>query len=248
VKAKKAMSRTDFAIWDFARKNSDKGKIDELVRKYGLREEYEAHRVTLNRIRDEANHVGMDVEFIKDYAPRVIKDPEGFLKATVGSELGRENGGVISKTLEARAKKLGLSDPNEMTPEMKADVVSNVLFGGFSGFVKPGNTKERTIKFIPPHLDQYYMDSDAALMHYLHNMRKHIEIRNFFGKIPKVIAGAKAAMHQGQSRLRNALKEEEEAYIIDHPFHRMGEPFPESERVAGIKETIAEYRSILDKY
>ena len=236
-KAKK-MSRDDFADWDFARKNSDTEMINSLIKKYGMEKEYERYRETLNRLRDEANHVGLDIGWIKEYAPRVIKDAQGFLNAVGKGDMRP----IITDAIRKRAQHLGISVA-DMSPEMKADVVSNMLFGGWSGVGKPGNAKERTIKEIPHELNQYYMDSDAALMHYLHSIRKHVEIRNFFGKIPTVIAQAKSAMHQAQ-----AVEAEETAYMAIHPGHKKGEPFPESDRITGIKETVAQYRSILDRY
>ena len=99
--------------------------------------EYEAYRDVLNRIRDEANMVGLDVGFIKDYAPRVLKDAQGFL-----NHIGKgDDWPVIARALQDRAKKMGISIA-DMTPEMKADIVSNMLFGGSGYLGKPGNTKE----------------------------------------------------------------------------------------------------------
>lgn len=224
-KAKK-MTSEDFADWDYARKNSDTERIDELVEKYGMADEYQAYRETLNRVRDEANTVGLDVAFIQDYAPRVLKDPQGFL-----NHLGRgDQWPVITDAIRKKAKELEIP-VSKMSPEMKADIVSRMLYGSPQGLGGPGNAKERTIKRLPPELNQYYMDSDGALMQYLYNMRKHIEIRNFFGKLPEVIAGAKASMHAAEARLRAAQDE------------GAGE-----KRIEAIRETVAEYRAILDKY
>lgn len=241
-KAKK-MSAEDFTDFDFARKNSNTERINELVTKYGMEDEYKAYRETLDRIRDEANHVGLDIGWIKEYAPRVLKDAEGFL-----NHLGRgDKWPAITNALRARAKKMEISVA-DMSPELKAEIISNMLFGGGSGLGRPGNAKERTIKQIPPELNQYYMDSDGALMHYLQNIRKHVEIRNFFGKIPVVIQQAKSSMRQAEARLRKAQKEEEEKYILENPMHIKGDPIPESRRILGIKDTIRQYRDILDKY
>jgi len=242
-KAKKLMNPIDFQDWDIARKNSDTPKINELLAKYNMQSEYDRYRETLNRLRDEANNVGLDIGWIKEYAPRVIKDAQGFLNAVGKGDMRP----VITDAIKKRAEFLGISVA-QMSPEMKADIVSNMLFGGFSGVGKPGNAKERTIKEISPNLNQFYMDSDSALMHYLHSIRKHVEIRNFFGKLPVVISQAKAAMHAAQSRLRKAITEEEEKYMALHPDHQQGTPFPDTPRITGIRETVAEYRSILDRY
>jgi SAM-dependent methyltransferase len=241
-KAKK-MSANDFADWDRARKNGDTEKINELIKKYDLAKEYAVYRETLNNLRDEANEVGLDISFIKEYAPRVIKDAQGFLNAVGKGDMRP----VITDALNRRADQMGITVA-EMSPEQKADIISQMLFGGHPGIGRPGNAKERTIKEIPVELDQYYMDSDGALVNYLHSIRKNVEIRKFFGKVSTVVAKAKSAMRQAESRLRKALAEEEDQYATLHQDHKKGMPFPESERIKGIRETIAEYKNILDKY
>jgi hypothetical protein len=71
--AKSKMSKDDFADWDYARKNSDVNKINELIEKYGIRKEYDAYRKVLDRIRSEAYDVGLSIGKIEEYAPRVLK-------------------------------------------------------------------------------------------------------------------------------------------------------------------------------
>jgi hypothetical protein len=226
-KAQRGMDKNDFADWDYARKNGDKRKIDELIRKYNLAGEYREYRDVLNRIRDEANHVGMDVGFIHEYAPRVLKDPQGFL-----NHLGRgDDWPVISERLKEYARKHDMQ-VEEMDAALKADIISNMLFGAGGYIGTPGNVKERKLKDIPAELVQYYMDSDAALMHYLYNMRKHIEIRNFFGKIPKVIAGVRSNMRAAQTRLWAERRRRN----------------PDQEKIDRYTENIREYQDILDKY
>jgi len=225
-KAKK-MSSDDFKDWNYARLNSVKWKIDELIKKYNLEDEYKEYRKTLNTLRDEANDVGMDVKFIDEYAPRMIKDDKGFLRA-IGKD---ENRPVISDALKKRADDLGIL-VHEMTDEMKADIVSNVLYGGHVGAGKPGNTKERIIETIPPELMKYYMDADASLMNYLHSMRKTIEQRKFFGKVPVTVSNAKKAIHLTQAAIRKEEKKTE----------------PDTDKIQGWDDNITEHQRTLDKY
>lgn len=225
--ARQKMSKMDFIIWDLARKNSDVKRIDELVKKYGIRKEYDAYRKVLDRVFKEAQEVGIELGWINEYAPRVIKDPQGFL-----NELGRGNDWpVLTQKLKEVARRMDITVA-DMTPEMKADIISNMLFSGYYGMGAPGSTKERSIAMIPPNLNQYYMDSDAALMQYLHSMRKHIEARRFFGKVPQKISEAKRNMHAAMKRLR-----EEEAREI-----------PNQARIEMWRDSIAGYRGVLEKY
>jgi hypothetical protein len=225
--AKQKMSKMDFIIWDLARKNSDVKRIDDLVKKYGIRKEYDAYRKVLDRVFKEAQEVGIELGWINEYAPRVIKDAQGFL-----NELGRGNDWpVLTQKLKEVARRMDITVA-DMTPEMKADIISNMLFSGYYGMGAPGSTKERSIAMIPPKLNQYYMDSDAALMQYLHSMRKHIEARRFFGKVPQKISEAKRNMHAAMKRLR-----EEEAKEI-----------PNQARMEMWRDSIAGYRGVLEKY
>lgn len=226
--AQSRMSRNDFADWNFARMNGDKEKIDKLVGDYKLEDEYQLYRTTLDRIRDEANNVGMDVGYIHEYAPRVIKDPQGFL-----NHLGRgDDWPIIYQRLQAYANKHEGMTVETMDPALKADIISNMLFGSGPSIGAPSNIKERKIKEVPADLAQYYMDSDAALMHYLRSMRKHIEIRNFFGKIPTVLADVRRNMRATDTRLRQEKAKDK----------------PDQEKIDRYKDNIKEYQAILDKY
>ncbi len=196
-KAKKAMSSDDFKRWDVARKNSDKPMIDNLIKKHDLEKEYNAYRKMMDSVRKEAEDVGLDVGYIEDYTPRVLKDVEGFLKA-IGKDPQWD---VITRRLKARAKELGL-EVDEMSQDQRADLVSNMLLGGGTGLSGIPSTKERKIKTIPAHLDKFYMDSDAAIITYLDKMRKGIEARRFFGKVPAVIKQAKMRVNALNKRLR----------------------------------------------
>ena len=225
-KAKK-MSRGDFADWDLARKNSDVDKINALVAKYHMEKEYAAYRETLKRIREESIAVGRDVGFIEDYSPRIIKDSRGFLEA-IGKGPERAN---ISEALKKRAKELGIT-VSDMTPEMQADIVANLILGGGTGLYAPSNTKERKIKSIPPELNRYYMGSDAALVSYLHSMRKDIEARKFFGRMPEYVSDAKKALHQAQAKLREIQTSEN----------------PDEQRMQDTRDNIDSYQAKLDRY
>jgi hypothetical protein len=205
LKKAKKMSRNDFADWDYARKNSDVEKINELISKYGMEKEYAAYRKTLDRLRKEGFDVGLVIGEIEEYAPRILKDSRGFLTA-IGKA---EEWPIYSRKLQERANELGVSMA-EMTPDMKADIVSNMILGGWSGLGGIPATKQRVLKKIPADLNKYYMDSDGALMQHLYSMRKGIEARKFFGKIPTKVVEMRKRLYAAQSKIRelgNQLKD-----------------------------------------
>jgi len=226
-KAKKVMSTDDFKDWDYARKNSDKVKIDKLVKKYNLSTEYKLYRDKLLQFHAEAKDVGLDIGWIDEYAPRILKDPKGFLNA-----IGKgDDWPVISRALMQKALDRG-ETLDSMTDEMKADLVAGMLFGGHYGMSGPPNSRERAVEKIAPELNQYYMNSDSALMSYIHSMRKSIEQRKFFGKVPDKIAEAKRRLHTAKTRI--SLEKAKKS--------------PDTEKISEIEDLAKEYRAIIDKY
>ncbi len=185
----KQMSSEDKFIWDTARRNSDDVKIKQIAEKYGMTADQENLRSVLDKIRQDAIDVGYDVGFIDEYWPRVIKDQEGFLQATKGISQRP----VITDAIKKSADKLGMSvEEFENTyPEQAADIASNTILGRNLGIGGPGNIQARQYETVPPELNKFYMDSDAALMHYIYSMTKKIEVRRFFGRVPERIANLK---------------------------------------------------------
>ena len=197
--ATKRMSPEDKSAWNWARLNSDEGKIEQLAQKYNLTEGQNNLREKLNQIRQEAIEVGYDVGFIKEYWPRVIKDQEGFPQAT--QEISQR--AVFTEAFRDQAKKLGISQEQfeREFPEVKADIISNLILGRATGIGGPGNIKARVYETIPKEFAKFYMDADAALMQYVYSMTKKIEARKFFGKVPQRISDLKSAKKRKQADL-----------------------------------------------
>ena len=84
--------------------------------------------------------------------------------------------------------------PHEMSDGMKADIISNVILGKYYGIPGPGAVKQRVFDVIPDEFNKFYMDSQAAVINHIHSMRKRIEARRFFGKVPEYVSAAKMKM------------------------------------------------------
>ena len=201
LKKAKRMTKDDFIDWDYARKNSVIWKIEELIKKYDMQTEYDAYRKTLNDIRNEGIDVGLSIGQIEEYAPRILKDDRGFLL-----EIGKpEHRPLYSDKLKEHARDMGITVA-EMPLDMKANLISNIILGGWTGMYGISATKQRKLKKIPPNLNKFYMDSDSALMQHLHTMRKGIEARKFFGKIPVKVVEMRTRLHVVQSGIRELNK------------------------------------------
>ena len=193
------MTAADKDDWNVARLQADKGKIEQLAQKYNLTEHLINLREKLDQIRAEAILLGYDVGFIDEYWPRAIKDREGFLQATEG--ISQEP--VFTQAFREQAKKLGITQKQfeREFPEVKADIISNLILGQSSGISGPGNIQSRVFDTIPDEYVKFYMDADASLMQYVYSMTKKIEARKFFGKVPAKISRLKAQKKQKQADL-----------------------------------------------
>ena len=197
----KGMTRDDFADWDYARKNSDIPKLNELIAKYDMQKEWDAYRKTLDEIRAEGVDVGLRIGEIEEYSPRSLKDSRGFLTA-IGKE---DEWPIYSRRIEARAQELGI-DLTTMAPERRADIISDMILGGWTGLGGISATKPRQLQKIPANLNKYYMNSDSALIKHLYEMRKTIEARKFFGKIPQKVVKIRKALYIAQAKIRELNK------------------------------------------
>jgi len=106
-------------------------------------------------------------------------------------------------------------DVSQMDPDLRANIISNIILGHPVGLGGPSATKDRKFKKIPARLNKYYMHSDAAMMAHIHEMRTAIEKRKFFGKIPEKVAGIRKQMFNAQAKVRSLNKKMNEPGITD---------------------------------
>lgn len=193
------MKPEDRADFDLARKNGDTRKIDELIKQYNLGAEYKAYRQTLDSIYDEANKLGIDVGYIKEYAPRQIKDSQGLLTHL----LAKDADGVINKAIQEKADKLG-RPVESFTVDEKAAIANSLLRGYSTSNItlsKPSFAKVRSIDVIDKATDKFYRSSDEALDGYIRAMSDVIEARKFFGTELKLVNANKSKIQQADKSI-----------------------------------------------
>lgn len=176
----KKMDKGDYKDLDLALKNSDKSKIDELVTKYGMQKEYSKLRTALDKAYERAKEVGYDVGYTKDYHPRQIADPKGYLEYM---EKG-DDWGVIQRAIEKKESKLG----RQLSLEERAYVANSMVRGYPTSQISlstPGALKSRSADVITGDINRFYKDSNTSLREYIENVNDAVEGRKFFGKGPK---------------------------------------------------------------
>lgn len=170
----KNLDEKDKSDLDLAFKNSDTAKIDEIVKKNGLEEQFKSVQNTLQALFARAKDSGLDMGFIENYFPRQVKDVKGMLKFFQKEETWPE----MQKAIKKKEESLG----RKMTDEEKAEMLNTMLRGFKGKGSKPGNVKQREISKVTPVLNKFYQDSPQALMNYIYRVNDFIEARRFFGK------------------------------------------------------------------
>lgn len=179
----KQMNKDDKADYDLAKKNGDIRKISQLNDKYKIKDNYFAVRAMLNAIHARARSVGFEIGYRPNYFPRIVKDPQRFLQYVKGLEGWSE----IERLLKIKEEELQASEGKArlLSDEEKAYLVNNLIRGFNLNKVtlsETGNMKNRIVDEVTPAMNNFYYDTDAALMMYVTGVNEAIEARKFFGK------------------------------------------------------------------
>lgn len=175
----KALPRDARAALDLSMKNRNEEGINKIAEQYGMQEEIAAARPVLDNIFNRAQEAGIEMNYLENHFPRRIKDLDGLM------DYLREQDGywsVIREALKAKEDALG---GRPLTEQEKATVIDNLLLGrkveGIS-LAKKGVFKERTIQEIDAELNQFYAETDEALLYYIHTANEAIETNKLFGR------------------------------------------------------------------
>lgn len=173
------MSKTDFSIFDFAAKNGDITKQNEIIKKYGMEKEIKETRALLDNLYTRANDVGFDIGYRKNYFPRMVKDTKGLVQFF--SEADSEVKSIIDEATKRKENDLGRA----LSTDEKAYLINNMIRGYSGGQITLsalGNMKNRVIDFITPEMNKFYHDTSTSLIQYTESTNRAIEARKFFGK------------------------------------------------------------------
>jgi hypothetical protein len=174
-KARK-MKGDDGIILDLAMKNGDAKTIARINKKYKMEGEYSKFRNALNDMYNEAKKAGLDVGFIENFAPRVVKDSNGFLRYLQRS--GEWD--TFRRVIQSKEMEMG----RNLTTSEKSQLISNYIrgySGGGLATIVPNQVKNRNIKFLTGEMDKFYYDSVTASVRYIEDMTNAIETRKFLG-------------------------------------------------------------------
>lgn len=165
VKSMNKMSKADFSDFDFARKNGDTKKINELVKKYGMEAEYKKMNEAIEALDKRAEELDLPTNFKVGDAPVRVKDYKGLMKY-VEKELGTDAKSIKE---EAEIREAYLERP--MTEEEMGEFASEIL----------RKRATKNVPYITPEMEKFYDSADDALINYITSMNLKIATREFAG-------------------------------------------------------------------
>ena len=185
LKLSRKIDKLDYADLDLALKNGDITKTREILSKYGLEDEFNKIRETLDDLYKRAEDVGYDIGYEKNYFPRTIQDSEGMLDYLQKGD----DWSLIDEAIKAKETELG----RYLTTKEKANTVNTLIRGFPQGRItlsETGAMKARRIDIVDAELNKFYHDSISSLLRYIDDTNEAIEARKFFGKGNKTDAFA----------------------------------------------------------
>lgn len=131
----------------------------------------------LNTLHKDLKESGVDVGFLENYFPRVVKDVGKLLNA-----LGATQRSSLEKVLRAEATKQKVGSWQELDEAVVTDIINKHLRGGQRSGAKIGLAQQRVIEEIDPLLKDHYYSAPESLNFYINSAVREVERRKFFGK------------------------------------------------------------------
>jgi len=137
-------------------------------------------RVVLDELYKKAREAGIDVGFLENYWPRLVKRGRADDLATFFTKKPTND---MTRALSIYAKREGIS-VDAIPPAKRREIVDSVTRGGGPQAVdggRPGPLKHRTIGDIPDEAQHFYESYDAAMDVYIDRITEAIARKKMFG-------------------------------------------------------------------
>ena len=214
TEAMKATSKEDYLCFDLALKNRDEVMVRIIADKYNFRKEFDDVRDILDDIYDSALEVGIDVGYLDNYFPRLVKRDltEKYLEY-IEALANKEQRDVVNQVIKLEDAKfskvlrdLAEADNSQFwSTEDRAKFINNHIRGfGKNNILLSRNASlkfERNIDELDASFNQFYETFEPALINYISNSRKTIEARKFFGSEYKDVGKLRARIKRKKKTL-----------------------------------------------
>lgn len=214
TEAMKQQSKEDYLTFDLALKNRDEVMVRILANKHGFTEEFNKIRDILEDIYSNALEVGIDVGYLDNYFPRLVKNDMSEKYIEYIEALARkEQQDVINQVIKLEDAKISMilrdlaeADNSQFwNAEDRAKFINNHIRGfGKNNILLSRNASlkfERRIDELDGDFNQFYETFEPALINYIGNSRKVIEARKFFGSEYKDVGKLRARIKRKKKTL-----------------------------------------------
>jgi len=188
----------------------------------GIKGNFIEVRNGLDELYEIANKNGIEIEYRKDYLPRVMKNHEAFMKS-----LGKEPKSQLEQMFRAAEKKkfddmpegmkrsLSLED-TKLSEGERAKVIQNFFEGNnLRGSGKASFQKERVLSNITEDTQPFYDDFLGGLQKYVDNVTYKVNKNRFLGKSQDPTA---RSIFQDIERIKDPAQQQEIAKLISTRF------------------------------
>ena len=210
----KAANKMDYLTFDLALKNRDEYMVRLIADKYGFRSEFEKVRDVLDDIYDSALEVGIDVGYLDNYFPRLVKSDlvDKYLEY-IETLANKEQMDVVNQVIKLEDAKFSrvLRDLAEAdnsrfwSAEDRAKFINNHIRGfGKNNILLARNNNlkfERSIDELDANFNRFYETFETSLINYISSSRKCIEARKFFGSEYKEVGKLRARIKRKKGML-----------------------------------------------
>jgi len=214
TEAMKAQNKADYLTFDLALKNRDENMVRIIANRYGFTEEFNKIRDILEDIYNNALEVGIDVGYLDNYFPRLVKHDmsEKFIEY-IEALARKEQQDVINQVIKLEDAKISMvlrdlaeADNSQFwNAEDRAKFINNHIRGfGKNNILLSRNASlkfERRIDELDGDFNQFYESFEPALINYIGNSRKVIEARRFFGSEYKEVGKLRARIKRKKKTL-----------------------------------------------
>ena len=209
---------------------------DRILTKHNMGDNYKIVSDLLQNLYDGGRGVGMDVGYLENFFPRLVKDVRGLQDSYTGVLYDTE----IQRELDAIEQRRGKTLDGYERQSIIENIIKRKSIKMSLGGMTPGNIKERTIEVIDrERRNKYYASPEEALVNYAQSMIASINQAKLLGTTNRrkgeVIQGGRLAEIINRNLEAGTISNEGLRIIQDAVDARFGRHGKQSSIIKGLK-------------
>jgi hypothetical protein len=209
---------------------------DRILAKHNMGDNYKIVSDLLQNLYDGGRGVGMDVGYLENFFPRLVKDVRGLQDSYTGELFDTE----IQRELDLIERKRGKTLEGYERQNIIENIVKRKSIKMSLGGMTPGNIKERTIEVIDRNRRaKYYASPEESLLNYTQSMIASINQAKLLGTTNRrkgeVLEGGKLAEIINRNLEAGTISNEGIKIVQDAVDARFGRHGKQSSVIKGLK-------------